>query len=186
MDLALRASDGHVQFDYGLYAVPFRWVGQELWLKATLTMVQVFHDPVLVATHARLFRAGARSTVTDHLPPDALAYGLHDTPWCLQQAEPVGLACHARVQPLFADRVLDNLRAVQGILRLGKTYGPVRLEAAGHRALAFANLRYRTVKTILAKGLDQLPLTEPAFDALAASYTGQGRFYRDIGALLSH
>jgi hypothetical protein len=178
--------DGHVQFDVSLYSVPFRWIGQELWLKATPTMVQVFHDHVLVATHARLFRAGDRATVTDHLPPDALAYCLHDTPWCLQQAEQVGLACHALVQQLFADRVLDNLRAVQGILRLGKTYGPVRLEAACHRALAFANPRYRTVKTILAKGLDQLPLTEPAFDALAASYTGQGRFYRDVGAMLSH
>jgi hypothetical protein len=90
------------------------------------------------------------------------------------------------VQQLFADRVLDNLRAVQGILRLGKTYGPVRLEAACRRAVEFANPRYRTVKTILAKGLDQLPRAESAFDTLAASYTGQGRFYRDVGALLSH
>ncbi|NTU62679.1 MAG: hypothetical protein HGB05_04585, partial [Chloroflexi bacterium] len=46
--------------------------------------------------------------------------------------------------------------------RLGKTYGPVRLEAACHRALAFANPRYRTVKTILAKGLDQLPRSRRA------------------------
>jgi hypothetical protein len=66
------------------------------------------------------------------------------------------------------------------------TYGPVRLEAACRRALEFANPRYRTVKTILAKGLEQLPLTEPLFDALTATYTGQGRFYRDVGALLSH
>ncbi|HYQ90708.1 MAG TPA: IS21 family transposase, partial [Candidatus Competibacteraceae bacterium] len=178
--------DGHVQFERGLYSVPFRWVGQSVWLKATPTTIQLFHDHLLLATHPRLFAAGARSTVNDHLPPNALAYCLHDPQWCLQQAEQIGLACHALVQQLFADRVLDNLRAVQGILRLGNTYGPVRLEAACHRALAFANPRYRTVKTILAKGLDQLPLAEPAFDTLAASYTGQGRFYRDVGRLLSH
>ena len=173
--------DAHVQFDSGLYAVPFRWIRQELWLKATPTMVQVFQDLVLVATHPRLFWTGDRSTVNDHLPPDARAYCLPDTPWCLQQAEPMGSACHALVQQVFADRVLDNRRAVQGILRLGKSYGPVRLEAACRRALEFANPRYRTVKTILAKGLDQLPLAEPVFDTLAASYTGQGRFYRDVG-----
>jgi transposase len=178
--------DAHVQFERCLYSVPFRWLGQSLWLKANPTMVQLFHEHVLVATHPRLFCAGARSTVEDHLPPNALAYCLHDPQWCLQQAEPVGSACHTLVQQLFADRVLDNLRAVQGILRLGTTYGPVRLEAACHRALEFANPRYRTVKTILAKGLDQLPLAEPAFDTLAASYTGQGRCYRDVGALLNH
>lgn len=178
--------DGHVQFERCLYSVPFRWVGQSVWLKATPTTIHLFHDHLLIATHPRLFAAGARSTVNDHLPPNALAYCLHDPQWCLQQAEQIGVACHALVQQLFADRVLDNLRAVQGILRLGNTYGPVRLEAACHRALAFANPRYRTVKTILVKGLDQLPLAEPAFDTLAASYTGQGRFYRDVGILLSH
>jgi transposase len=178
--------DGHVQFERCLYSVPFRWVGQSVWLKAMPTTIQLFHDHLLIATPPRLFAAGARSTVNDHLPPNALAYCLHDPQWCLQQAEQIGLACHALVQQLFADRVLDNLRAVQGILRLGKTYGPGRLEAACRRALEFANPRYRTVKTILAKGLDQLPLAEPAFDTLAASYTGQGRFYRDVGRLLSH
>ena len=115
-----------------------------------------------------------------------MAYCLHDPQWGLQQAEQIGLACHPLVQQLVADRVLDNLRAVQGILRLGNTYGPVRLEAACRRALEFANPRYRTVKTILVKGLDQLPLAEPAFDTVAASYPGQGRFYRDVGRLLSH
>jgi transposase len=178
--------DAHVQFERCLYSVPFRWMGQSLWLKANPTTVQLFQDHVLVATHPRLFCAGARSTVNDHLPPNALAYCLHDTQWCLQQAEQIGAACRELVQQLFADRVLDNLRAVQGILRLGNTYGPVRLEAACRRALEFANPRYRTVKTILAKGLEQLPLTEPLFDALTATYTGQGRFYRDVGALLSH
>ena len=109
-------------------------------------------------------------------PPNVLAYGLHDPQWGLQPAEQLGLACYALVQPLFADRVLDHRRAVQGILRLGTTYGPVRPEAACRRALEFANPRYRTGKTILAKGLDQLPLAEPAFDTLAASYTGLDRF----------
>jgi hypothetical protein len=178
--------DAHVQFERCLYAVPFRWVGQELWLKATPTLVQLFHEHLLVATHPRLFCAGDRSTVTDHLPPNALAYCLQDPQWCLSQAEPVGPACHRLVQPLFTDRVLDNLRAVRGILRLGKPSGPLRLEAACRRAVELANPRDLTVKTILAKGLDQVPLAEPAFDTLAASYTGQGRFYRDVGVLLSH
>ena len=51
---------------------------------------------------------------------------------------------------------MENRRAVQGVLGLAKTYGDTRLEAACARALSFATPRYRSVKTILVKGLDQL------------------------------
>ena len=90
------------------------------------------------------------------------------------------------IQRLFSDRVLENLRAAQGIVRLKKKYGALRLEAACQRALAYDNPRYRTVKTILEKGLDQHPSAEQAFDTLADSYTGQGRFCRNTRHLLKH
>ena len=90
------------------------------------------------------------------------------------------------IRRLFADRVLDNLRAAQGIVGLKKKYGAFRLEAACQRALDYDNPRYRTVKTRLEKGLDQHPVAEQAFDALADSYTGQGRFCRNTRHLLKH
>ena len=58
--------------------------------------------------------------------------------------------------------------------------------AACQRALSYNNPRYGTVKTILAKGLEQHPSAEQAFDTLADSYTGQGRFCRDTQTLLKH
>lgn len=177
--------DAHVQFAKCLYSAPFRLVGQELWLRATVTTVQLFHEHQLVATHPRLRDAGRRSTVRDHLPPDALAYRLHDPQWCLREAQRIGAACAAVIEALFADRVLDNLRAAQGVVRLAKSFGAARLEAACERALAFGNPRYRTVKTILARGLDQQP-PAPAFDALADTYTRGGRFCRDTESLLTH
>ena len=78
------------------------------------------------------------------------------------------------------------MRAAQGIVRLKKKYGEARLEAACQRALDYDNPRYRTVKTILAKGLDQHLTTETAFDTLADSYTGNGRFCRNTSHLLKH
>jgi len=98
----------------------------------------------------------------------------------------IGPACHRLIERVFAHRVLDNLRAAQGGVRLAKRFGPQRLEGACHRALAFDDPKYRTVKTILEKGQDQLAGEERLFDALAESYTGQGRFCRDTGKLLSH
>jgi hypothetical protein len=82
--------------------------------------------------------------------------------------------------------ILERLRAVQGILRLGERFGTGRLEAACQRALAFDDLRYRTVKTILERGLDAHRGAEVAFDQLAETYTGSGRFCRDTRSLLVH
>ena len=81
---------------------------------------------------------------------------------------------------------MENLRGVQGIVRLKDTYGALRLEAACRRALDFDNPRYGTVKTILNKGLDALPTPEQTFNSLAASYTGHGRFCRPTHTLLKH
>ncbi|MBP8980754.1 MAG: hypothetical protein KBG09_05860 [Syntrophobacterales bacterium] len=156
-----------------------------MWLKATDNAVKIYHDLKLVAVHPRLREPGARSTVYEHLPPEAIAYKLQDPQWCLRQAEAIGPACHQMIQTLFADRVLDNLRAAQGVVGLGKKYGPVRLESACRRALHFENPRYKTVKTILEKGLDQTSVPGDTVP-LSSVYTGSGRFLRQSGVMRLH
>jgi hypothetical protein len=80
---------------------------------------------------------------------------------------------------------MDYLRAVQGIISLHKKYGQARLDAACRRALVFQSVRYKTIKSILQKGLEYAPLPQQdAFDALAETYTGHGRFCRDTSTLL--
>ena len=76
--------------------------------------------------------------------------------------------------------------AARGVIALAKQYAPERVESACRRALAFEDPRYRTVKTILSRGLDQVGLVEDAFDELCDTYTGAGRFTRDTRHLLSH
>lgn len=173
--------DAHVQFELALYSVPFRLMGQQLWLRATDQLIQVYREQERVATHVRT-SSRRRSTVRDHLPPDALAWVMADPQHCLRESERIGPQCHALIQRLFADRVLDHLRAAQGVIRLEKQHGAARLEAACGRALAFNDPRYRTVKTILAKGLDQTTVTG-SFDALADTYTRGGRFSRRLSTL---
>ena len=176
----------HVQFQKAYYSAPFQLVHASLWLKATENAIKLFHDLKLVAVHPRLHKPGSRSTVDDHLPPEALAYKMRDPQWCLRKAKQVGDSCHRLIQSLFADRVLDNLRAAQGVIRLEKTYGASRLENACRRALFFGNLRYRAVKSILNKGLDQLPLQELDQDPLPDTYTNSGRFLRPSDAARLH
>lgn len=178
--------DAHVQFQCAYYSVPFRLAGKDLWLKATATMVQLYYEHELSASHVRQTAPGTRSTVADHMPPAAQAWQLHDTQWCLREAQRIGPSCHALVHALFGDQVLIKLRAVQGVLRFAQQFGASRLEAACRRANHFGTPSYKAVKLILQKGLDQSWLsTEPA-ESSATTYTHGGRFCRDTQTLLIH
>ena len=167
----------HVQFEKAYYSAPFKLVHRELWLKATDSTVKLYHDLEMVAVHPRLKKPGLKSTVDEHMPPEALAYKMQDPQWCLKQALDIGPYCHQFVRQLFNDRVLDNLRAAQGVIQLGKKYGLVRLEAACQRALFYDNPRYRTVKSILVQGLDQHPVEDDKV-LLSKTYTASSRFMR--------
>jgi transposase len=168
----------HVQFDYCYYSAPFGLVGQTLWLEVAPAAVRLYLGHELVAIHPRLFKPGQRSTVADHLPPDAQAYFMRDPQWCLAQAKTVGPACVALIEALFAHRVVEHLRAAQGVMRLREQFGASRLEAACSRALNFGSPTYRTVKQILKDGLDrQSELLERV--ELEAPYRGAGRFSRN-------
>lgn len=166
--------DCHVQFEKCRYSVPFRLVRKELWVRTGEDTVQLYEDQTLVAVHPRLRRKGLKSTKQDHLPPEAQAYLMADPQWCLEQAEKAGEHCRELLETMFSHRVLDRLRAAQGVIRLGVKYGKVRLEAACARALLHGSPRYRTVKGILEKGLDQQRLPEP--EPLSPVYRGKGRF----------
>lgn len=168
----------HLQFEKAFYSAPFRLVHTDLWIRASETTVKIFKDHELLAIHPRLTKPGGKSTIQDHQPPEAVAYLMHDPQWCLEQATSIGPCCSALIKQLFAHRVLDNLRAAQGVVGFAKSVGPERLEAACERAIIYDNPKYQTVKIILAKGLDQLRI-EPESVALPPAYTGTGRFCRN-------
>ena len=176
--------DCHVAHQRILYSVPFALVGKTLWLRATDSTVSVFEDHRLVATHPRGRHHGERRTVRDHLPPKAAAFLAHDRSWCLLQAGRIGPACAELIERLLSDRLLERLRAAQGVIALEKRYGPTRVDAACARALFHNSPYYRTVKTILAGNFDQQPL--PTAAAIPAGVHGAaGRFVRSADSLFN-
>lgn len=151
--------DCHVVFAGADSSAPHRLIGQQLWVRATSTQVQLFHDHALVTTHLAA-RPGQRRTLSDHLPPDRVHFLLQTPAWCQQRAAEIGPTCAHFVAALLGDRPLDRLRSAQGVLRLAQRYGASRLEAACARAAAVGEYRYHTIKTILAAGLDRQPLVD--------------------------
>ncbi len=170
----------HVQFEKCFYSAPYKLVHQGLWLRATAKTIQIYREHDLVAVHPRQSRPGERSTVKEHLPPEAQAYFMADPQWCLAQAAKVGERCLELVEEQFSHRVLDKLRSMQGLLNLGKKYGRKRLEAACAQALDHGTPTYTAVKQILAKGLDQEPVCSEPLDEV---YCGQGQYIRQTTRL---
>ncbi|MDX1996774.1 MAG: hypothetical protein SF066_03560 [Thermoanaerobaculia bacterium] len=97
-----------------------------------------------------------------------------------------GPACVTLVEQLLTHPILEKLRAAQSVLRLTERFGGPRTELACRRALEYGDGRYRTVKTILERGLDAEATPERGFDRLTDAYRGAGRFCRDTRPLLVH
>lgn len=171
-------ADCHIQVDKRRYSAPYTLVGKTLDVRLSETTVRLYHEHEMRAVHPHLTHPGQRSTLDEHLPPEHVAFKMRTPVWCQKEADRIGPYVARFIERQFENGVIDNLRSAQGVLALKKTYGAVRLDAACRRALAFENLTYRTVNTILKQGLDQVADPEGAFDELAGAYTGTGRFGR--------
>lgn len=154
--------DHHVEVDGNYYSVPYQLIRQQVEVRLTATTVEVLHRGRRVASHARTQGRGQYSTVDKHRPV-AHQKHLEWTPSRLVRwAETVGPRTGRLVQRLLESRPHpeQGYRSCLGIMRLGKRFGTERLEAASGRALAIEAISYRSVKSILEKGLDQVPLEQ--------------------------
>jgi len=172
--------DAHCSVARALYSVPHTLRGRRLDVRLTERLVQFYDAESLVKTHLRRTGRG-RTTHGEDLPPDRVAFYERTPQWCIRQAAAVGPCVLEVVQQVLAVQTLTHLRQAQGIIRLERTYGKTRLEAACSRALAFGDPAYRTVKKILAGGLDSRPLPVSGQTADAGAYLrGTEAFVLDI------
>jgi transposase len=114
-----------------------------------------------VSSHRRAFVKGQHTTLSEHMPPAHRHYAEWTPERLVRWAQKTGPATAQLIATILASRAhpLQGFRSCLGIMRLGKTYGPERLEAACQRALLLQAYAYKSVASILRHGLDQQPLT---------------------------
>ncbi len=158
--------DYHVEIDRHYYSVPYQLYQHHVDVRYTTTTVEAFHKGRRVASHRRSYQPGRHTTVPEHMPKAHQEY-LEWTPSrIVHWAAKTGPETATLVDRIMADKPhpQQGYRACLGILRLGKTYGQDRLEAACARARAIGSCSYKTVKSILKTGMDRqhtLPEDEP-------------------------
>jgi hypothetical protein len=172
----------HVKVGKTLYSVPWRHIGRKVDARATQTMVQIFHDGQLIATHPR--KPVGKQTDVTHYPPEKIAFRMRTPVWCRTRAAEIGDACAVVIAELLEVNALFRLRAAQGVLGLADKHSPVRLERACAKALAVGDPSYRTIKGILTAGLEVDPPPPASGDAGAAAFLhGPSRLFRNVVAL---
>ena len=114
-----------------------------------------------MALHPRSHQSGGFSTDPAHRPK-AHQRHLEWTParliaWAQNQ---VGPQCAAAVTYILEHRPHpeQGYRSCLGLMRLGRSYGTARLEAACQRALLLDVCSYRSIRSILGAKLEKQPL----------------------------
>ena len=161
--------DYHVQFDDNYYSAPHALVRQEVELRITRSSVEILSRGRRVASHRRSYRKGDYVTVAEHMPAAHRAHAQWSPGKLMNWASSVGPATGELVKRLLLEKQHpeQGYRSCLGLMRLARTVGRERMEAACTRALAIGAHRYRSVASILDKGLDRQPVTAPAQAELA-------------------
>lgn len=152
--------DCHIEYKRSFYSVPHPLVRQEVELRVTERMVTVYHKHVEVARHTRCIAPGERRTTVEHLPKSHQKH-LEWTPERLiAWGRSIGYNTGILVERILHDKPHPEMgyRSCLGVLSLSKRFSKERLEAAAERALTLRSPTYRSVKSVLEKGLDRIPL----------------------------
>lgn len=155
--------DYHIEVLGHYYSVPYQLLKQQVTVRLSATTLECFHKGHRVASHRRSEQKGRHSTVTEHMPKAHQEYAGWDAKRLIGWARAAGADTAALVEKILASRAhpQQGFRAALGLMRLGKLHGHERLDAACKRALVIGATTYKSVASILERGLDQQPLPEP-------------------------
>lgn len=164
-----------IVFDDRRYSVPCALIQQRVDVRATATTIEILHQHQRVASHLRSYAPKGHPTITpEHRPRSHREYGDWPPDRLVRWAESIGPQVGALVATMLRGEPHPELRyrACLGVVRLGKTYGPARLDNACARALALGSPRYRTVAEMLKRRLENAPLPDPSHGDAAATSPG--------------
>lgn len=154
--LARVNQDYHITLEKCSYSVPYAYLKEQVEVRYSTQSVEIYHNNTLIATHPRLRRIGAVSTLDEHMPPDHQYIHEKMNPERLRSwAKGIGEYSAAFVEAAFASvqHPPAAYRRVIAVLSLAKIYGQSELELALMYALEQQTLKTKSVKSILDKKL---------------------------------
>lgn len=177
--LARVGLDYHVDIGRHYYSVPHQLLKQKLWVRMTARTIEIFHQGQRVASHMRTSGNCKHSTQPEHMPPNH-RFRSDWTPERIRcQAARIGPNTETFVEVVMQERrhPEQGFRTCLGVIRLAKTFGHDRLEAACDRALLINARSYSSLHSILKNGLDRTSRTQPTDEPVITHSNIRGAQY---------
>jgi transposase len=149
-------NDYHVELNNHYYSVPCELIHSEVNVRYTNNVIEVFTGNNRVASHLRSIVSGEKTTLPNHMPKSHRQY-LELTPSkILDWSKTKGAAVEDLINRIMNSKRHQEFkyRSCLGIMKLSKYYSDERIEKACKRALKIGGISYKSVKSILKKGLD--------------------------------
>jgi transposase len=155
--------DYHIDVDGHYYSVPYRLIKEKVDVRISEHLIEVLFKGKRVASHVRSKIKGGRTTLIEHMPKAHQAHIKWTISALLKWAAAVGPSTEQLVEKMLVSKKHpeQGYRSCLGLTSLGRYFTEARLEQACRLALLVGAISYQSVKSILKKKLDLLPLEEP-------------------------
>jgi len=165
------APDYHIDVAGHFYSVHSRLIREIVEARITSATVEIFHKGQRVAAHAFSPVRGRHTTLPEHMPSAHRRYAEWTPGRMMTEAARIGPATVALFAAIMKSKPHpeQGFRSCLGILRLEKSYGADRIEAAAKRGNDIGATTCGSITSILRHGLDKAylhpdgtPAAEPA------------------------
>ena len=174
--------DYHVEIARHYYSVPSRLIGQLIEARITDATVEILHKGSRVASHVRSLLENRHTTIPEHMPSAHRRYAEWTPARLMREAAAVGPSAIALFEAIMQAKPHpeQGFRSCLGILRLAKTYGTQRLEAACRRGIDIGATSYGSIASILKHGIDRAGAQDsaaPSAPIQHANIRGRGYYH---------
>jgi hypothetical protein len=148
--------DHHIVFKGNFYSVPNQYIGNQVIVRSTLRMIELYFDNQMIKSHIKAEGKGKWiSDINDYC--ESALYFLNKNPEkCIEEAQSIGTSTEAVIKIILAKPGKQRLRKAQAILRLKENYSSERLEKACTKSINFNNYEYSVIKNMLDKKIEDV------------------------------
>lgn len=165
------AKNNHIYLgmDKHYYSVPFTYIGMQVKVIYTRSLVKIYHKANLLATHPRNHRKGGYTTRKEHLCSHHQYYRQRSPTYYMQRGYKHSESLYELMEALFKqDKYPEQLyKTCDGILNLSRKADLESFTKACNIALEHQNYSYTFLKQVLENRMTEYP-EEPVVKSLPA------------------
>ena len=172
--------DYHVDVDGTHYSVPHKLIYRYVDICYNQELIKIYHNSKIIASHKRNFTKSYFVTSSEHMPLSHRSI-LITPEKIMEESLKIGQNTAMLIEKIMENRKSpeSSLRMALGIIRLNKRYPSARVEAACKKALNFSLYRYRNVKNILDKNLENDFIEKKIENKIAHENIRGAQYYKE-------